>query len=370
SLSFNNNHMKYLLLILSVMGWPAPSFVNDTDGLPLNGIQVIGSHNSYKQAIAPALFALIKESDSGLARHIDYDHISLTEQLNLGLLDLEIDVYADAKGGKYAHPKGLDWAKESNDVAAYDPQGLMKAPGFKVFHIQDIDFRSNCATFVQCLRELKSWSDAHPDHEPIFITMNAKDEPIKKEGFTVPEKFEADVFDRLDKEILDNLGRENLLVPDDVRGGHASLEEAVLHGGWPHLKDAKGRFMFILDETGEKRATYIQGHPSLKGRVLFANAEPGTAEAAFLIMNDPVKQQARIQELVKKGYIVRTRADADTEEARRNDKSHFEAACRSGAQVITTDYYAKSKHFVSDYSVSFDDGKYFRVNPLYKTGGR
>ena len=78
--------MKYLLLILSVMGWPAASFVSDTDGLPLNGIQVIGSHNSYKQAIAPALFALIKEADSALARHIDYDHISLTEQLNRFLL--------------------------------------------------------------------------------------------------------------------------------------------------------------------------------------------------------------------------------------------------------------------------------------------
>ncbi|MCU7371203.1 phosphatidylinositol-specific phospholipase C1-like protein [Paucibacter sp. O1-1] len=35
------------------------------------------------------------------------------------------------------------------------------------------------------------------------------------------------------------------------------------------------------------------------------------------------------------------------------------------AQIITTDYYLKSTHFKSDYSVSFDGKKHFRVNPLF-----
>ena len=64
--------------------------------------------------------------------------------------------------------------------------------------------------------------------------------------------------------------------------------------------------------------------------------------------------------MVKKGYMVRTRADADTEEARRNDKTVFQAACASGAQIITTDYYYKSAFFPSDYVVKFDDGSYMR----------
>ncbi len=95
---------------------------------------------------------------------------------------------------------------------------------------------------------------------------------------------------------------------------------------------------------------------------MFANAEPGTPEAAILIRNDP--KQAGITDLVRKGYIVRTRADAETWEARVNDRSRFEAACRSGAQIITTDYYRKSTHFASDYSISFEDGGYFRGNPV------
>ena len=75
--------------------------------------------------------------------------------------------------------------------ALLDPQGLMKQPGFKVFHIQDIDFRSNCPTFKLCLQELKRWSVAHPDHPPVYVTMTAKSEAVNKPGFTVPEPFTA-----------------------------------------------------------------------------------------------------------------------------------------------------------------------------------
>ena len=353
--------------IIALLLLPFAAFLlHDIKDTPINKVQVIGSHNSYKQAIDPVLLQLIRQKDSGLARHIDYSHISLSDQLSMGLLNLEIDVYADAKGGKYAHPNGLAWVAGKSNAPNFDPNGLMNEPGFKVFHIQDIDFRSNCLTFKNCLQELKKWSTAHPDHYPVFITMNAKDETINKPGFTVPEKFTSDVFRQLDSVITLYMGKESLLVPDDIRGNYATLEQAVLKGNWPSLKAAGGKFIFILDETGEKRATYVQMHPAGKGGVLFANALPGTPEAAILIMNNPVKDNAAIQELVKKGYIVRTRADADTEEARRNDKSTFEAACRSGAQIITTDYYKKSTYFPSDYSISFDGGTYFRLNPLFK----
>jgi hypothetical protein len=330
--------------------------------VPLNQIQVIGSHNSYKQAIDPALFQMLKQTNETLANGLDYSHISIIDQLDMGLANLEIDIYADAKGGRYAHPKGLDWVK--NQAGEYDPEKEMLEPGFKIFHVQEIDFRSHYLTLKSCLRDLKKWSEAHPDHTPVFITMNAKDEEIKREGFTVPEKFTSGVFDELDRIILDELGKENLITPDQVRGNHGTLVDAVLGGNWPSLQEAKGKFIFILDEKGEKRSAYIQDHPSLEGRVLFANAEPGTPEAAILILNDPRKDQAQIQELVKKGYIVRTRADADTKQARKNDKSQFEAACQSGAQIITTDYYQKSKHFDSDYQVSFDGNTYFRLHPF------
>ncbi|MFC3559348.1 phosphatidylinositol-specific phospholipase C1-like protein [Pedobacter jamesrossensis] len=345
-----------LLLVL-----PAIALITIKEDPTINHIQVIGSHNSYKQAIDPALFAVFKKMDSASASKIDYEHISLPDQLNLGLRNLEIDVYADSAGGRYAHPKGLEWAKNQ---PSFDADGEMKKPGFKVLHIPELDFRSSAPTFVDALKVLRKWSETYADHTPVFITLEAKDDSIKKSGFTAPELFTTKVFDDLDKVILTNLGKEHLITPDEVRGKYNSLEGAVLHKNWPKLSQAKGKFIFVLDATGKKRATYIQNHPSLKGRVMFANSDPGTPEAAFMIRNNPKDKQ--IPELVEKGYIIRTRADNDTQQARKNDKSDFDAACNSGAQVITTDYYQKSTHFNSEYFISFADGKYFRANPLFK----
>ncbi len=352
--------MKLLIvLLISVMVTSFP--VQNQDDLPINKIQVIGSHNSYKQVIDPLLFVFFKKMDSVSAGKIDYGHIGLSEQLDMGLRNLEIDAYVDSKGGKYAQPQGLSWV---SGQAVYDTKGVMKEPGFKILHIPDLDFRTTVLTLKSALLQIKNWSVAHPNHTPIFITFEAKDDSVKRQGLTQPEKFTTQTFNELDKLIVENLGAKYLITPDQVRGKYNTLEEAVLKGNWPKLKDAKGKFLFILDAVGEKRSLYVNGHPSLKNRVFFTNSEPGTPEAATIISNNA--KNPEIKNLVKKGYIIRTRADADTKQARENDRSYFDAACASGAQIITTDYYQKSTQFKSDYSVSFGDGKYFRLNPLFK----
>ncbi|SEJ19708.1 Phosphoinositide phospholipase C, Ca2+-dependent [Dyadobacter koreensis] len=352
--------MKFLssLLLISILFFVKN---DELDNLPMNRIQVIGSHNSYKKAIDPALFKVLQRKDSVSVSKIDYEHVSIIDQLDMGLLNLEIDIYADEKGGKYANPKGLSWAEDQKD---FDPDGTMKAPGFKIFHMVDIDFRSHYLTFSDFLQALKKWSEAHPDHNPVFVTMEAKDDASKNAELTVPEKFSSKTFDEVDKALIEYLGKEHLIVPDMVRGKYATLEEAVLKANWPTLKQARGKFVFILDDKGSKRDMYIAGHPSLKGRVLFANADPGTPEAAILFRND--SKLTEIKDLVEKGYIIRTRADADTQQARNNDNSNFIAACNSGAQIITTDYYLKSTHFKSDYVVNFEGKAFFRINPVFK----
>ncbi|MBW8685240.1 phosphatidylinositol-specific phospholipase C1-like protein [Chitinophaga rhizophila] len=329
------------------------------DNIKMNRIQVIGSHNSYKRAIDPALFRLFQQRDSVSASKLDYEHISLTEQLDMGLRNLEIDVYADEKGGRFAHPKGLEWAKGQ---PPFDEKGWMNEPGFKVLHIPDLDFRNDNLTLKNTLAELRAWSEKHPDHAPVFITLEPKDGASRNPEMTVPEPFTANTFEELDKALIAGLGKSRIITPDMVRGKYKTLEEAVLQDNWPSLKAARGKFVFLLDDKDTKRDLYIAGHPSLKGRIMFANADPGTPEAAMLFRNNPTMPE--ITTLVAKGYIVRTRADADTREARLNDRSSFEAACTSGAQIITTDYYRKSTHFQSDYEISFDGQKYVRLNPV------
>ena len=327
--------------------------------LHLNEIQVIGSHNSYKKAIQPQLWKFLESRDTtGRLKSIEYAHIPMPEQLDMGLRNLEIDAFADSEGGRYARPKGLAPAPGDDP---YDPSGKMGAPGFKIFHILDIDFRSQYYTLKECLTALKKWSDAHRDHTPIFITLEPKDGGPGYMG-TTPEAFTPVLFDSLDISIRRNLGRDKLITPDGVRGNYPTLEKAVKAGNWPLLKDAKGKFLFILDNNSAKMEMYRKGHPSLKGRALFVNAPAGDPEAAAMILNDP--EDPEIAKRVKEGYIIRTRADAGTKEARENDYSHFEAAKKSGAQIITTDYYLPSTFFDSPYKIQFKDGTYVRPNPI------
>jgi hypothetical protein len=352
-------------LILLVAAVATLSSQSSTDRFRMNQIQVVGSHNSYKRAIEPELFKLLMKTNPEAYSSLEYSHVTFREQLDLGLRKLEIDVVYDPKGGMYARPLGLQMLKERGIAAErYDPEGEMLQPGFKVIHVPDIDFRSQVYTFRNALRQIRVWSDAHPRHVPIAITMNAKDNGADFPNVVKPLPFDAVAFDAWDAEIRDVLPPEKLLTPDDVRRDYSTLEAAVLAHAWPALGESRGRLLFVLDETGEKLETYVKGHPSLKGRVMFVNAPEGRPEAAFRIVNDPLVSFHYIQKLVRDGYIVRTRADADTVEARKGDYSRMRAAFDSGAQFVSTDYYRPNPDFHTGYKVALPGGSIVRWNPI------
>src|SRR5471032_806794 len=143
--------------------------------LHLNDIVTVGTHNSYKEAIPEKIMSLVRMGSRKAALGLDYSHLPLADQLNDGARAIEIDVVYDPKGGMYAHPAG---AAMTGFPVPEDYVSVMMKPGFKVMHVQDIDYHSVCTTFVECLQELKSWSSAHPDHVPILVTLNAKDDEI------------------------------------------------------------------------------------------------------------------------------------------------------------------------------------------------
>jgi Phosphoinositide phospholipase C, Ca2+-dependent len=331
----------------------------------LNQLQIIGSHNSYKMAIEPALWQLIYRQDSARAMALQYEHISLKGQLEMGLRNLELDVVHDPQGSRYVNPKGIQWLSQMGQkTLPYDTAGNMQKPGLKVFHVQDVDFRSHNALFTDALKELKDWSERHKGHLPVIITINAKDD--NQAGLSTLLPFTKAALDSIDLEISSLFGVKQLITPDLVRGKYATLAQAVLENGWPAVKVLTGRFLFVLDETGGKRQAYLQDHPHLQGRVMFTNEPHGSPNASFMIINDPIRDSALIRSMVSKGYLVRTRADADTREARNNDYSRFEAAKFCGAQVITTDYYLPSRLFPSSFNIAFEDGAFVRGNPLNK----
>ena len=93
---------------------------------------------------------------------------------------------------------------------------------------------------------------------------------------------------------------------------------------------------------------------------------PGRPEAAFHFVNNPIRGNEHIQNLVKKGYIIRTRSDSGTKEARSGNISKREAALNSGAQIISTDYYLEDERFGTGYQVKIPGRTVARFNPILR----
>ena len=136
--------VSWSLFALAAVALMSPAAADDA--LRINQIQVIGTHNSYHMGFAPSATRLMQSEAPQALAAIDYSHPALTRQLDDGVRQIELDVFADTKGGKYAHPSishMIDLAGLPDDPPMAAP-GVFDQPGFKVMHIQDIDQRSTC----------------------------------------------------------------------------------------------------------------------------------------------------------------------------------------------------------------------------------
>ena len=340
------------------------------DSLKINQIQVIGTHNSYHAGIAPSETKIWREKNPDALDSLDYHHQPLPAQFDAGVRQIELDVYADSKGGLYAHPLGPQMVAKAGlpPDPNFDPNGIMLKPGFKVMHMQDLDYRSVCQPFTACLQQVRAWSHAHPRHIPIFILIETKQEqpraPYQK---VVPEPFTPSVFDALDAEIRSVFPADEIMTPDDVRGSYDTLNEAVLAGNWPTLASARGKVVFLMDQL-PMESIYTEGHPSLRGRVLFTNSTVGQPDAAFVERNEgPVDD---INALVRQGYLVRTRTDEPTKDARTDNTAKRDAMMATGAQILSTDYPSNEPaRWAGHYVVEFPGNVPARCNPVNAPAG-
>ena len=99
----------------------------------------------------------------------------------------------------------------------------------------------------------------------------------------VAARFQLADLRRLEQEILEVLRPTQILTPDEVRGRHATLNEAIRQDGWPRLGACRGRFVFALDNPGSERLAYLKLHPGLQEALLFVSSPPGQPEAAFIL---------------------------------------------------------------------------------------
>jgi hypothetical protein len=267
---------------------PAPAPAYPLDGtLRLNQIQLLGTHNSYH--VAPA--------GDDLTPDRDITQSSLTVQLERqSVRQVELDVHAGRPGG------------------------------LAVFHVEG-DEGTTCPTFLQCLTEVRAWSQRNRGHVPLFVLVEPKDDP----GAPVDPA-------AVDAEVRRVFPPAELLTPDDVQGDAPSLRQAVQERGWPSLGATRDKVVVVLNAAVPARASYTSGETSLRGRAMFVYSDPASPLAAFMSVPDARLEGARLGFLVRAGYMVRTRADDSGVEARAGDLTRATAALASGAQLVSTDY--------------------------------
>lgn len=314
----------------------------------INQLQFVGTAESYKLAPSDAMLSLIRMGGKKDAEALDFSEPPLADQLNAGARSLEFDITYDPNGGLFKNPAGASMADELLDAGYV---GAMSQPGFKVIHVLDVDFNSTCLTLKDCLIQVATWSRTHKTYIPILIALHANDAKTPMPGATQPVPFDAEAFAALDAEIRAVFQPDELITPDQMKGSHASLREAALMGDWPRLGDARGKVMFLLDDKAEKTDLYAGAAKSLQGRPMFIATDEESPLASFICVDNPVKDQARIAKDVAAGFMVKTRADADTREARKGDTARRDAAFASGAQIVATNFLMPDKK-IGDYQVT------------------
>jgi hypothetical protein len=327
----------------------------------LNDIQVLASHNSYHIEPEPVLLSLLHAFLGPAADGFEYTHRPLADELDAGVRQIELDVFVDDPGGgRFAHPKAVAMF----GVAPPDP--ALGGPGLKVFHVQEVDFRSTCPTLGDCLTEVRDWSDAHPRHLPITIQIEPKDDTIPDPGlgFVQPIPWTGPAFAELQHEVDSVFPARRVLTPAEARGHAPTLADAVRAGRWPALDRVRGQMLFVLDDHGAKRDAYRAQFPDLASRRIFVDVPETDPDAAIMVVNDPVADGDRIRTLVREGFIVRTRADADTVQARSGDTTMRDAAFASGAQYVSTDYIFPDPRFGTGYVVDLPGDSTARCDPV------
>ena len=177
---------------------------------------MLAAHNAYHLEGEEALLDAITAGPARAHAHhrVLPSHRSPSSSTS-GCGRFELDLFEDPDGGRYAAPK----AQALLGLEPIDP--VMQEPGFKVFHIQEVDYRSTCLTFVACLTELEAWSDDHPDHLPLVIHLEAKDGEIPDPldlGFVQPIPVTEGTFTAIEEEIRSVLDDDQLVTVADVQG--------------------------------------------------------------------------------------------------------------------------------------------------------
>ncbi len=285
-----------------------------SSGVKYNEVAFLGTHNSYKigsteqykklyDALDVATFSIIGSETA------DFTADTLTQQLELGIRNLEIDIETVVSDGSVS---------------------------FAVSHIPYLDNVSSCYDLALALEEVKLWSENNPGHLPVSVIIEPKRAVVPIDGMRGFNIEYANILDNLVSEILG----DTLLTPKDMMGDYASFKDMRENDGWLPLGDTMGKVLVLLHDCSAT-TRFIKQDETIKSRAMFPVLrynDRNKSYTSFILDNEPDAALRHEEEnLDKCNLIVRTRADSfpDFSEER------YELINQCSSQIISSDYVAR-----------------------------
>jgi len=316
--------------------------VEELQGNVLPG-RAIGYHNSYHVKPNPHILGVMGKVPplAGIAKDIAYSHPSTETQVKEGMTTFELDLFYDPKGGQYAHPfvsikqvmgeigkqlmgKPLPAiAPPLGKVPGASYYEAMLKPGFKVMHIQDIDYISNCGpTLGSCLEEIKTTRT----NDETVVLIEIKHQKPKVGNMPIPFAPMGADMAPVDGKLWKAL--EAKLKPYTEQGFKFLLDNDDLSKGyvkWRMNRSGKPVLSANVSKMKGNRARKLKRSRKWRNSVWLKCSDP-TRNCKF---GKP------IYKLVGAGWLVRTRADADVAGF---NKQRALDALKSNAQIVHSDY--------------------------------
>ena len=297
--------------------WSKPSEYKDKCNvsmhLPINKLQMKGTHNSYK--LKP-LFNLWALGINLMIPDFQYQHDPLRVQLNNDVRHFELDVHFG----------------DSGRILNY--------------HLPELDKETHCRCFLHCLQTIKAWSDQNVNHLPIFIALEVKNGhwiEDYKAYLNTPSKNELELIEKYILSVwwTGNDVDDRIFMPDQLRGNFTSLNAAVRACGWPSVNEMRNKIVFTLLENDEVRNSYVEGpHESLRNRIMFTLPKLKNEDnlydkdLAMIKFDSALDDVSDISKNVNAGFLIRTRANTVLEQS---NAERFKAVVNGGAQLVSLD---------------------------------
>ncbi|MGB1277022.1 MAG: Ca2+-dependent phosphoinositide-specific phospholipase C [Nannocystaceae bacterium] len=283
-----------------------------TSPVRLHEVQVKGTHNSYH--VEPPL---------PLDGSHEYSHLPLDEQLaDQGVRAFELDIH----------------------------RGFSE---LEVYHITVIDSVTTCDAFVDCVGVIEDWSAENPQHMPIVVWIEIKDETG---GLPIND------MEEVDDDIRAVIDEADLLTPDDIQGDAESVRAALEVDGWPLVDDLRGQVMFVLLNAEDDHADeYTYGYDNLGGRAMFARSGSSQFDLPWSAVAKLGANDSKVAEAQARYMLVATNV-CGADESDNACFDQFETAKAAGIHMLKDDFPGPVGG--QEYWMDLAEGTPARCNPV------